>query len=209
MLVSIPVSVTVTLADKSAKARGAKSLTLTARATDVSAANVLATVFPSTPDFVIALLRPATFGELTFMWDGTFNVTGSPDLSKVPGLNSILSYLGFSQQDIKVRPQLGAIEIAIEKVWTLRLGAPFTGPAQLAFGLGLSVVRPWRLRYAWAESANPEPKAGDKAIRLLATLSRLTGNLLLRVPLRSMCRTGRSPRSLALRTSSPPCDCRS
>ncbi len=140
VLVSIPVSVTATLADKAAKARGAKALTLTAVARDVSAANVLGTLFPNTPGFVLQILQPARFSEMTFTWDGTFDVSGSPDLSSVPSLKAILSYLSFSQKDIQIRPKLGAIQIAIEKTWTLQLSSPFVGPSQLAFALGFSQV---------------------------------------------------------------------
>ncbi len=143
MLVSIPVSVSATLADKAAKARGAKALTLTATATDVSASNVLGTLFPDTPPFVLDILKPARFDVMTFTWDGSFNVTGSPDLSGVPSLKTILSYLSFSQKDIQIRPKLGAIQIAIEKTWTLQLSSPFVGPSQLAFALGFSQVGRW------------------------------------------------------------------
>ncbi|KXZ51417.1 hypothetical protein GPECTOR_12g379 [Gonium pectorale] len=127
------------VADRASKDRGAKSLTLKAEARKVSAADTLQTLFPATPEFIIMMLKPAKMSRLIVTWDGDFNVTGSPDLSGVPGLSDILDFLGFSGDDIKLTPKLGSLQIVIEKTWVFNIGEPFVGPSYLSFGFGFSL----------------------------------------------------------------------
>ncbi|KAG2486897.1 hypothetical protein HYH03_014397 [Edaphochlamys debaryana] len=141
-LLNTPVSASLVVADKASKDQGAPALTFTGTATDVSASNILGTLFPDTPKVVLEILDPVRFAEIDFTYNGTsFGVSASPDLSGVPGLGQILSYLGFQQDDIKIRPSLadgGSIEIAITKTWPLALGSPFVGTSNLGFGVSVA-----------------------------------------------------------------------
>ncbi|KAG2486902.1 hypothetical protein HYH03_014402 [Edaphochlamys debaryana] len=145
-LLNTPVSASLVVADKASKDQGAPALTFTGTATDVSASNILGTLFPDTPKVVLEILDPVRFAEIDFTYNGTnFGVSASPDLSGVPGLGQILSYLGFQQDDIKIRPSLadgGSIEIAITKTWPLALGSPFVGTSNLGFGVSVAEQGP-------------------------------------------------------------------
>lgn len=137
-IAGISVSVQAVVASKEARAAGSKAFVLTALAYDASASTALGTIFPDTPQFVLDILRPASFSILNFTWDGSFDARGSPDLSSVPGLSTILSYLQLSQDDIQIVPMSGSIEIEIQRSWTLSLGDPFIGDSELDFAIGFS-----------------------------------------------------------------------
>lgn len=131
-------SAVLVVADTASKNAGAKALTFSGVARDVVAADVLQKLFPSTPALVITILRPVRFSSIQFTYDGTFGVVANPDFSGVPGLSTLLTYLGFGPNDIKLVPAAGALSISIQKTWTLNPGAPFVGSSVLQFALVLS-----------------------------------------------------------------------
>ncbi len=137
-IAGISVTVQAVVASKEARAAGSKAFVLTALAYDASASTALGTIFPDTPQFVLEILRPASFSLLNFTWDGSFDARGSPDLSSVPGLSTILSYLKLSQDDVQIVPMSGAIAVEIQRSWTLSLGDPFIGDSELDFAIGFS-----------------------------------------------------------------------
>jgi hypothetical protein len=134
------VQVTVVVADKASRAQGARPLTFNATATGVSAGNVLRTIFPSTDGNILRLLDTVRFSTLSFAWNGSFSgISGSPNVSAIPGLSSILSVLQFSPQDVQMKlVGPGTVTIAISKTFTLNLNSPFVGPSSLMFGLSFS-----------------------------------------------------------------------
>ncbi|PNW79689.1 hypothetical protein CHLRE_08g363100v5 [Chlamydomonas reinhardtii] len=119
-----------------------KQFNLTAEARNVQVAQVLKTLFPSTPDLIVKVLDPVRFSYIAIGYDSVkkFTCEASPDLTGVPGLRELIQFLGFKQEDIKIRPKLNelAIEIAIIKTWELNLGSPFVGKSLLSFALALS-----------------------------------------------------------------------
>lgn len=98
-----------------------KQFNLTAEARNVQVAQVLKTLFPSTPDLIVKVLDPVRFSYIAIGYDSVkkFTCEASPDLTGVPGLRELIQFLGFKQEDIKIRPKLNelAIEIAIIKTW--------------------------------------------------------------------------------------------
>ncbi|GLC66447.1 hypothetical protein PLESTF_000428300 [Pleodorina starrii] len=105
--------------------------------------NVMATLFPSTPQFILDILSNVKFTELVLSYNGgdigNLGISGVPDLSNVPALSSIINFLGFSSNDVRIKPDAGgAVQIAIDKLWDLDLGDPFVGTSRLAFQFGMS-----------------------------------------------------------------------
>lgn len=146
-IAGVPIAAKLTIADSETVKNdpAVKSLVFAGEARDVVVADALKALFPSTPDLVLEILSPLRFDVIGFSWDGDFNISGSPDLSQVPGLSDLLDFLDFSQKDIKIQTAFSdgrpAIQIAIVKKWTLQLGSPFLGPSHLNFQLALSQDR--------------------------------------------------------------------
>eukprot|EP00198_Chlamydomonas_reinhardtii_P006687 XP_001696023.1 predicted protein [Chlamydomonas reinhardtii] len=133
-LVSVDVAVVLQLT-------GGRNFTLSAEARNIKAANILKTLFPSTPELILTIISPIQLEYISFTWNGRFSCEASPNLSSVPGLSDLLKFLSFKQEDIKLRPKLLGnleIELAIVKSWELNLGTPFVGKPLLAFALAVS-----------------------------------------------------------------------
>ncbi|GLC59443.1 hypothetical protein PLESTB_001487800 [Pleodorina starrii] len=140
IVVGVSVTLEVVVADSVAKDQGASALTFTATFRNMILSDVLATLFPSTPQLILNILSNAKFTELVLSYNGgDIGVSGVPDLSNVAALSSIINFLGFSSNDVRIKPGAGgAVQIAIDQLWDLDLGDPFVGKSRLAFQFQLS-----------------------------------------------------------------------
>ncbi|KAG2485734.1 hypothetical protein HYH03_015543 [Edaphochlamys debaryana] len=136
-IVSTPITASLVVADSGAKARGAPALNFTGKATEVAAASVLGSLFPNTPQPILSLLSPIRFDEIVFTYDSTaFGVIANPDLSGVPGLGQIISYLGFTQRMSLPFLEPSNINVALAATVSYDSTAP---PPSISFILSASV----------------------------------------------------------------------
>lgn len=83
-----------------------------------------------------------------------WSVSGYPDMSKVPGLSSVVNTLQLDPKDIMLRTLPTGIAFGIRKEYALKLPSPFTGPSQsLAFELAVdSTTKAFLLRSRFAST---------------------------------------------------------
>jgi hypothetical protein len=107
-----------------------------------------------------------------------WSVSGFPDMSRVPGVSTVLNALRFAPRDIMLRTLPTGVAFGIQKEYPLDLPSPFTGPSQsLLFDLGVDTTsKAFLLRSRFVATLSLPGTSSPVGLNVTASLSSATGS---------------------------------